>query len=121
MPDIGPVVASHIAIFFKQADNLEVIKQLSAAGVYWSAPIAKSTAEQPLKDQIFVLTGTLTSLSREQAKEQLQILGAKISESVSKKTNYVVAGESPGSKLAKAQSLGIEILDEGQFLTILNR
>lgn len=120
VPDIGPVVAAHIVMFFRQLDNLEVIQQLCASGVYWPAPTRKSIAEQPLKDQTFVLTGTLTSLSREHAKERLQALGAKISESVSKKTNYVVVGESPGSKLAKAESLGVKILDEDQFLAILN-
>ncbi|MBP9763709.1 MAG: NAD-dependent DNA ligase LigA [Gammaproteobacteria bacterium] len=120
VPDIGPVVAAHIVMFFRQPDNLEVIQQLCASGVYWPAPTRKSIAEQPLKDQTFVLTGTLTSLSREHAKERLQALGAKISESVSKKTNYVVVGESPGSKLAKAESLGVKILDEDQFLAILN-
>ena len=121
VPDIGPVVAAHIVMFFRQPDNLEVIQQLCAAGVYWSVKKLKSITEQPLKDHTFVLTGTLSSLTREDAKEQLQALGAKISESVSKKTNYVVAGESPGSKLAKAESLGIRILNEDQFLAILNK
>ncbi|HXH54180.1 MAG TPA: NAD-dependent DNA ligase LigA [Gammaproteobacteria bacterium] len=121
VPDIGPVVAAHIVMFFRQPDNLEVIQQLCTSSVYWPAHKLKSIAEQPLKDQIFVLTGTLISLSREHAKERLQALGAKISESVSKKTNYVVVGDSPGSKLAKAESLGVPILDEDQFLTILNK
>lgn len=120
VPDIGPVVAAHIGVFFKQTDNLAVIQQLRASGVYWPAKTAAMTAERlPLKDKIFVLTGTLVSLSREDGKERLQALGAKVSESVSKKTDYVVAGASPGSKLAKAESLDIQILDEEQFLTLL--
>lgn len=121
IPDIGPVVAQHIVVFFRQADNLKVIQQLCASGVHWPAAKGDSMAEQPLKNQTFVLTGTLASLSRDDAKERLQALGAKVSESVSQKTNYVVAGDAPGSKLAKAEALGVTILDEDQFLTLLKK
>jgi DNA ligase (NAD+) len=118
VPDIGPVVAAHIMIFFRQADNLNVIQELRTSGVHWPAKTTVAAAE-PLKDKIFVLTGTLASLSREDGKERLQALGAKVTDSVSKKTDYVVAGTSPGSKLAKAESLGVQILDEDQFLAMI--
>lgn len=121
VPDIGPVVAAHIRVFFKQTDNLEVIDQLSTLGVHWPSLKRAVVSEEPLKDQTFVLTGTLSSLSRDEAKERLQALGAKTSESVSAKTNYVVAGDSPGSKLAKGQSLGVTVLDEDQFLALLRQ
>ncbi len=121
VPDIGPVVAKHISIFFKQSDNLDVIAELRALGVHWPSLKRAVTSEEPLKDQTFVLTGTLSSLSRDAAKERLQTLGAKTSESVSAKTNYVVVGDSPGSKLAKAESLGVTVLDEDQFLALLRQ
>lgn len=120
IPDVGLIVASHIHAFFKDKRNLKVIHQLRAAGVHW--PVAKvKTQKTALTGKTFVLTGGLSSLTRDEAKEQLQALGAKITESVSKKTDYVVAGESPGSKLVKAQNLGIAILDEEQFLKLLQK
>lgn len=119
IPDIGPVVAGHIAAFFDESHNLKVIDRLLKAGIHWETPKAKSSAEQPLKGKTFVLTGSLQNLTREEAKEKLIALGASISESVSKKTSYVVVGENAGSKLAKAESLGVSILDEEQLLELL--
>ncbi len=117
--DIGPIVAAHIYYFFRQPHNLEVIQGLLKAGIHWQAPQSKSVSNSPLFGATFVLTGTLNALSREEAKEQLIALGAKISEAVSKKTSYVVVGDSPGSKLTKAQSLGVPILDQTQLLALL--
>lgn len=120
VPDIGPVVAGHIYSFFRQEDNLEVIRRLRAEGVRWE-PIAVAEEEgaKPLEGQTFVLTGTLSTMNRNDAKARLQALGAKVAGSVSKNTDYVVAGESAGSKLAKAQELGIEILDEEALRALL--
>lgn len=111
--DIGPVVASHIRNFFQESHNRDVIKKIIHAGVHW--PEIKSSKNLPLKDQTFVLTGTLTDMTRDQAKERLEKLGAKVSGSVSSKTNYVVVGTDPGSKLDKAKELAIPILDEKAF------
>lgn len=121
IPDIGPVVAGHIVAFFQEPHNLKVIERLQKAGVFWDTPKIPEKSSQPLIGKTFVLTGGLTSLSREEAKEKLIALGANISESVSKKTSFVVIGESPGSKLAKAESLGIPILDEAGLLKLLNQ
>lgn len=119
IPDVGPIVAAHTETFFRQAHNVAVIESLLAAGIHWPTVAIPAHQEQTLKDQIFVLTGTLSTLSREAAKEKLLALGAKISESVSKKTDYVVVGENPGSKLAKAGALGLRVLDETQLLELL--
>ncbi len=110
--DIGPVVADNIYAFFRQAHNLEVIESLQAAGIHWPNVEKPKVEQQTLAGKTFVLTGTLTQFTRDEAKEQLQALGAKVSGSVSKKTDYVVAGENAGSKLTKAQELGITVLDE---------
>ncbi len=117
--DIGPAVAKHISAFFRQEHNRAVIAKLQSAGVRW--PEAKSTAADagPLSGQVFVLTGSLASMTRELAQQRLESLGAKISASVSKKTHYVVAGADAGSKLAKARELHIKILDEGELLELL--
>lgn len=119
VPDVGPVVASTIAQFFAEAHNREVIAQLRALGVQWdeSAPVA--AANGAAAGKTFVLTGTLPNLSRDQAKEMIEAAGGKAAGSVSKKTDYVVAGEEAGSKLAKAQELGIAILDEAGLLALL--
>lgn len=119
IPDVGPVVAAHIYVFFRQSDNREVIHQLQALGIHWPILKIEKIGEQLLKNKTFVLTGTLTSLTRDEAKERLRILGATVSESVSKKTDYVVAGQASGSKLVKAESLGVTILDEAQLLKLL--
>lgn len=117
--DVGPVVAQSMADFFAQAHNREVIEQLRAAGVHWKEHVVASPGNQPLLGKTFVLTGTLSSITREAAKEKLEALGAKVSGSVSKKTHYVVAGAEAGSKLEKAQELGVAVLDEQQFLALL--
>lgn len=117
--DVGPVVAQSMADFLAQAHNREVIEQLRAAGVQWTEHAVALPGEQPLLGKTFVLTGTLSSITREAAKEKLELLGAKVSGSVSKKTHYVVAGAEAGSKLDKAQELGVAVLDEQQFLALL--
>jgi DNA ligase (NAD+) len=117
--DVGPIVADHIHTFFAQPHNLEVIEKLIRAGVHWSETEQVEAGEQRLQGKTFVLTGTLTAFSRDEAKQQLQALGAKVTGSVSKKTDYVVAGESPGSKLTKAEQLGVTVLDEDEFIRLL--
>jgi DNA ligase (NAD+) len=121
VPDVGPVVAASIARFFAEPHNVEVIEQLRAAGVHWQEGEAAAVVISPIAGKTFVLTGTLPSLSREQAKEMIEALGAKVAGSVSKKTDYVVAGIDAGSKLDKAQALGLAILDEKQFRELIGR
>ncbi|HUW26538.1 MAG TPA: NAD-dependent DNA ligase LigA [Gallionella sp.] len=118
--DVGPVVAQSIMDFLAEAHNREVIAQLRISGVHWPEHEQHQAAELPFNGKIFVLTGTLTAMSRDEAKEKLEVLGAKVSGSVSKKTDYVVAGAEAGSKLDKAQELGVAVLDERQFLALLN-
>ena len=110
--DVGPVVAHSIHTFFAQPHNREVVHALREAGVQWAEGEALAPTEMPLAGLTVVLTGTLPSMGREEAKEQLEALGAKVAGSVSKKTSYVVAGAEAGSKLGKAQSLGVPVLDE---------
>ena len=119
-PDIGPVVAESIASFFREPHNREVIEQLRAAGVHWEegAPVRRSAAG-PFAGKIVVLTGTLAAMTRVEAKERIEALGGKVTESVSKKTDFVVAGAEAGSKLERAQELGIAVLDEQGFLRLL--
>lgn len=119
VPDIGPVVAESVATFFRQPHNLEVIQRLQEAGVQWPAIEAQADRDQPLAGQTWVLTGTLSSLSRDQAKEKLLQLGAKVAGSVSKKTSCVVAGEAAGSKLADAEKLGVAVMNEEALLALL--
>ena len=121
VPDIGPIVARSIVTFFAQPHNREVIEKLLAAGLHWPDVEVKSAHELPLKGKTFVLTGTLTSMTRNEAKAALQALGAKVSGSVSKKTDYVVVGENPGSKAAKAEQLGVEILTESMLARLLGK
>ncbi|WP_457675931.1 NAD-dependent DNA ligase LigA [Thiolapillus sp.] len=117
-PDVGPIVAAHIAAFFRQPHNREVIDKLLAAGIHWPEVEAPPEEEQPLAGKTFVLTGTL-SRPRSEIKAELQALGAKVTGSVSKKTDYLVAGEAAGSKLARARELGITILDEAALQKLL--
>lgn len=120
VPDVGPVVAAHVRMFFQQPHNREVIQELRDRGVHWPAIKRKAaSAEGPLAGKTFVLTGTLDSMSRDQAGDRITALGGKVTGSVSKKTNYVVAGAEAGSKLQKAQELGVEVLDEAAFLKLL--
>ncbi|MBI5334790.1 MAG: NAD-dependent DNA ligase LigA [Burkholderiales bacterium] len=119
--DVGPVVAQSIRTFFDQAHNREVVEQLRAAGIHWPEGEPSAVAQLPLAGLTFVLTGTLPTLTRDEAKERIEALGGKAAGSVSKKTHYVVAGEEAGSKLAKAQELGVTILDEAGLLALLER
>jgi DNA ligase (NAD+) len=118
IPDIGPIVAAHIKKFFTQTHNREIIQRLIALGIHWpkSTPVAKQTH---LSGKTFVLTGTLQHLTREKATELLQKHGAKVSQSVSQKTDYVIVGKEPGAKLLHAQKLGIICLTETDFLALL--
>ena len=120
VPDIGPIVAKSVYTFFNQPHNREVVEQLRACGVTWdeSEPAAVA-APKLLSGKTFVITGTLPTLSRDEAKDLLEAAGAKVSGSVSKKTSYVVAGEEAGSKLDKALELGVPVLDEAGMLSFL--
>ncbi|HEY2464350.1 MAG TPA: NAD-dependent DNA ligase LigA, partial [Steroidobacteraceae bacterium] len=118
VPDVGPVVAKQVAAYFRDADNAAAVDRLLAAGVAWPH-VAPASGGGALQDKSFVLTGTLSSLTRDEATEAIQRLGGKVSGSVSKKTDYVVAGTEAGSKLKKAEQLGIEILDEAALLKLL--
>jgi len=120
IPDVGPVVAARIAGFFAEPHNREVIAALRQAGVHWPESAPQRAAEGPLAGKTVVLTGALSSMSRDEAGARLQALGAKVAGSVSKKTSFVVAGEAAGSKLAKAGELGIEVWDEQRLLDYLN-
>lgn len=118
--DVGPVVAKHVHDFFSEPRNQSVIQQLIDLGVQWPSIEALPSAEaRPLSGKTYVLTGNLQSMSREEAKQRLQALGAKVSGSVSSKTHCIVAGPGAGSKLAKAQDLGVEVIDEEAFQTLL--
>jgi len=119
--DIGPVVAEAILTFFAQPHNVEVIEQLRASGVEWAEGegLARSQAAVPLSGKTVVLTGTLPTLSRDDAKAMLEAAGAKVAGSVSSKTSFVVAGADAGSKLVKAEALGVEVIDEATMLTRL--
>jgi DNA ligase (NAD+) len=119
VPDVGPIVAAHVVAFFREDHNREVIVQLRERGVRWADTEPQRIVEGPLAGKTVVLTGTLTSMGRDEAKEKLEALGAKVSGSVSKKTSFVVAGAEAGSKLDKAGELGIEVLDEAAFLALL--
>jgi DNA ligase (NAD+) len=108
-------VAKHVYYFLRQPHNIEVLEALLAAGIHWPAIEKKEASDQPFAGKTFVLTGTLTTLSRNDAKAALQALGAKVAGSVSAKTDVLVAGEAAGSKLVKAQELGITIWSEEQL------
>ncbi|MGC4403623.1 NAD-dependent DNA ligase LigA [Methyloversatilis sp. MC4-4] len=120
VPDVGPVVAASIHTFFAQPHNREVVEQLRACGIVWEEGEAQ-VASGPLVGKTVVLTGTLPTLSRDQAKDLLEAAGAKVAGSVSKKTDFVVAGTDAGSKLTKAQELGINILDESGLMSMLEK
>jgi DNA ligase (NAD+) len=117
--DVGPIVAQSLRTFFDQPHNREVVEQLRSCGVTWTEGEPTAGASLPLAGQTFVLTGTLPTLSRDQAKDMLEALGAKVAGSVSKKTHCVVAGAEAGSKLDKAQELGIKVLDEAGLLALV--
>ena len=121
VPDVGIVVATHVRNFFAEESNREVIAQLRKEGVRWPAPVVVNAEEidSPFAGKTVVLTGSLSQLSRDDAKARLAALGAKVAGSVSKKTDLVIAGEAAGSKLAKAQELGIAVIDEDEMLRLL--
>ena len=119
VPDVGPVVAHSIRTFFDQPHNREVVQALRDAGITWAEGDALAPTEMPLAGITVVLTGTLQSMGRDEAKEKLEALGAKVAGSVSKKTHYVVAGAEAGSKLDKAQQLGVPVLDDAGLAVLL--
>ncbi|MDX1569057.1 MAG: NAD-dependent DNA ligase LigA [Xanthomonadales bacterium] len=120
VPDVGPVVAEHIAAFFSEPHNREVISELRQLGVKWPEGEGAAGPESDrLAGRTYVLTGTLESMTRDEAKDRLMALGAKVTGSVSKKTSAVIAGEKAGSKLTRAEELGVEILSEADLLALL--
>ncbi len=121
VPDVGPIVAESISTFFEQPHNKEVIEHLIKSGVHWDDIKVKPAAELPLAGQTFVLTGTLSSMTRNDAKARLQSLGAKVAGSVSKKTSYVVVGADPGSKATKAEQLGVPLVNEDELAALLTK
>jgi len=119
VPDVGPIVAQHVAVFLGTAAHRKVIASLRSHGVHWADVKSTPVAAAPLSGKTFVVTGTLASMSREEAQERLRALGAKVSSSVSAKTAYLVHGADPGSKLVKAVTLEVPLLDEQAFLDLL--
>ena len=117
--DVGPVVAQSIIRFFAEPHNLDVVNKLRVAGVHWPETAGMKQSSGILLGKTLVLTGTLLTLTRDNAKEKIEAAGGKVAGSVSKKTDYVVAGEEAGSKLAKAQALGVNVLDEAGLLALL--
>jgi DNA ligase (NAD+) len=120
VPDVGPVVAANVATYFRDAANRAIVDRILASGVRWPALIQKNSSQE-FAGKTFVLTGTLETLTRDAAQEAITLHGGKVSGSVSKKTHYVVAGADAGSKLEKAQELGITVLDEPAFLKLLKK
>jgi DNA ligase (NAD+) len=119
VPDVGPVVAANIVAFFAEPRNRAIVKRLERAGVHWvEAPAIRATAG-PLAGRTYVLTGTLSAMSRDAAKARLQALGARVAGTVSRRTSAVIAGAEPGSKLDRARELGVEVLDEPAFVALL--
>jgi DNA ligase (NAD+) len=120
IPDIGPVVARHIRLFFEQPSNRKITEDLLAAGIRCQNPRpVRAETSRPLPGRSFVLTGTLTSMTREEAARKITAAGAKVNASLSKKTDYLVVGTDPGSKLEKALSLGVKTIDEQEFLALI--
>lgn len=120
IPDIGPIAAQHIVTFFQQTHNHEIIRRLQQAGIHWTEPKSPPPHQQIFAGRTFVFTGTLKEITREQAKIRLQALGATVSNHISKKIDYVVVGEKAGSKLKKAQSLKLKLINEQVLLDILS-
>ena len=118
--DVGPIVAQSIRTFFDQTHNREVVEQLRACGVTWKEGEPAAVAPKPLAGKTFVITGTLPTLSRDEAKDLLEAAGAKVAGSVSKKTSYVLAGTDAGSKLDKARELGVAVIDELEMKEMLD-
>ena len=118
--DVGPIVAAHIRAFFHEKRNRVVINQLLAAGVNWPISSSNKVIDSPLTGKTVVLTGTLSTMTRDEAKAHLSSLGAKVTGSVSKATDIVIVGKNPGSKIKRAVALGITIWDEAEFLNAVN-
>ncbi|EFL79237.1 truncated NAD-dependent DNA ligase LigA [Actinobacillus pleuropneumoniae serovar 2 str. 4226] len=116
--DVGEVVANRIVRFWQEPHNVAVVEDLISQGIHWQDVVQVEIADNPLKGKSVVLTGTLTQLTRDQAKALLQSFGCKVSGSVSSKTDYLIAGEKAGSKLAKAQELGVKVLTEQEFIAL---
>ena len=121
VPDIGPVTAAHVHAFLAEPRNSKVIDALLGHGLRWPEAPATAAKGRPLNGKIFVLTGRLSTMSRDEAGDRVRALGGKVSGSVSKKTDYVVVGDEAGSKLRKATKLGIRIIEEGEFLKLIGR
>jgi DNA ligase (NAD+) len=119
--DIGPVVAASVHGFFSEPHNRTVIERLVANGVHWEKVKRTAARSSVLAGKTFVLTGTLGNMTRDEARQRIESLGGKVSGSVSKKTDYVVAGDKPGSKLDKAQQLGVAVLDEPALLELIDQ
>ena len=117
--DVGPVVAQSIRTFFDQPHNREVVEQLRACGVHWEEGEPARARPSRSRARPSCITGTLPTLSRDEAKDMLEAAGAKVAGSVSKKTDFVVAGAEAGSKLDKARDLGVDVIDEAQMLALL--
>ena len=118
-PDVGTITAELAYEFFRAPHNIEVINSLLEAGVYWDKVEATSSEGLPLDGQTWVITGALSSMARDEAKAKLQALGAKVSGSISAKTTALLAGEKAGSKMAKAEKLGVKIVAEEEFLAMV--
>jgi DNA ligase (NAD+) len=118
--DVGPKVAESVVFFFRQPENTALIRKLKEAGLNFESR-AERRGAQPLGGKTFVLTGTLAGLEREKAKEAIESLGGKVTSSISSKTDYLVVGESPGSKLEKARRLGVATLNEREFLKLVGK
>jgi DNA ligase (NAD+) len=122
VPDVGEIVAKYLLAFFSESHNRSIIEQLQKAGMNWPESEPASAAENadlPLAGKVYVITGTLSEMGRDDAKQYLQSLGGKVTGSVSAKTSCLIAGEKAGSKLTKAQSLGVDVLDEAEFIELL--
>ncbi|MBO6152011.1 MAG: NAD-dependent DNA ligase LigA [Acinetobacter sp.] len=116
-PDVGDITAEWIIDFFQAPHNLEVVQRLLEAGIHWDAPIAPT--RQPLNGESWVITGTLSQMGRDEATQMLQALGARVSGSISSKTKCLVAGEKAGSKLEKAEKLGVQVMNEQEFIALM--
>jgi DNA ligase (NAD+) len=121
VPDVGPVVAASLVSFFKESHNREIIERLRAAGIHWPESETDHAGPRLLAGKTLVLTGTLPVLKRDEAKAMIEAAGGKVAGSVSKKTDFVVAGEEAGSKLDKALELGVPVIDEAEFLKLLSQ
>jgi DNA ligase (NAD+) len=118
---VGPVIAQSVADWFRDKENRRLLEKLRAAGIRMEDPEPEAPVEGPLSGTTIVLTGGLEALSRDEAAAAAEAAGAKVASSVSKKTDFVVAGANPGTKLAKAEQLGVEVIDEPEFLKRVGR